>query len=97
MDIVQFNNTTLDSSEDTNISNKSVQNGSLILSEDLLILMRVVPFLVPVLFSIIIVIGFIGNILVVCVVFLNQDMRNTTNLLILNLAVSFIEGFWSQV
>ena len=57
------------------------------LGEDLKILMEVVPFLVPVLFSLIIILGFAGNILVVFVVLLNKNMRNTTNLLILNLAV----------
>jgi hypothetical protein len=57
-------------------------------SEDLKILVQIVPFLVPVLFSIIIISGFIGNLLVVFVVLLNKNMRNTTNLLILNLAVS---------
>ena len=50
----------------------------------------VVPFLVPVIFSIIILIGGVGNILVVLVVIINKNMRNTTNLLILNLAVNFI-------
>ena len=47
-----------------------------------------VPYLVPILFSLIIVIGSIGNILVVLVVALNKNMRNNTNRLILNLAVS---------
>ena len=56
-------------------------------SEDLKILVQIVPFLVPVLFSFIIILGFIGNLLVVFVVLLNKNMRNTTNLLILNLAV----------
>ena len=56
-------------------------------SEDLKILVQIVPFLVPVLFSFIIISGFIGNLLVVFVVLLNKNMRNTTNLLILNLAV----------
>ena len=57
-------------------------------SEDLKILVQIVPFLVPVLFSIIIILGFIeGNLLVVFVVLLIKNMRNTTNLLILNLAV----------
>jgi hypothetical protein len=32
--------------------------------------------------------GFLGNLLVVLVVVLNSKMRNTTNLLILNLAVT---------
>ena len=57
-------------------------------SEDLIILMKIVPVLVPTLFSFIIFLGFIGNLLVVFVVLLNKNMRNTTNLLILNLAVS---------
>ena len=34
--------------------------------------------------------GFVGNLLVVLVVALNKNMRNTTNLLILNLAVSSV-------
>ena len=57
------------------------------LAMDLEILQKIVPILVPVLFSIIIITGFIGNLLVVCVVALNKNMMNTTNLLILNLAV----------
>ena len=47
----------------------------------------VVPILVPIIFSIIILIGGVGNILVVLVVMINKNMRSTTNLLILNLAV----------
>ena len=47
----------------------------------------VVPVLVPIIFSIIILIGGVGNILVVLVVVANKNMRSTTNLLILNLAV----------
>ena len=57
-------------------------------NNDLEALMNIVPFLVPILFSIIIITGFFGNLLVVCVVTRNKNMRNTTNLLILNLAVS---------
>jgi hypothetical protein len=57
-------------------------------NDDLETLMNIVPFLVPILFSIIIFMGFFGNILVVCVVSQNKNMRNTTNVLILNLAVS---------
>ena len=49
-----------------------------------------VPVLVPILFSIIILIGFVGNILVVLIVSFNKNMRNTTNLLILNLAVRLL-------
>ena len=77
--------------------NQSWQNSTLVdetprteitYSEDLIILMKIVPILVPTLFSFIIFLGFIGNLLVVFVVLLNKNMRNTTNLLILNLAVS---------
>ena len=77
--------------------NQSWQNNTLVdetprteitYSEDLIILMKIVPILVPTLFSFIIFLGFIGNLLVVFVVLLNKNMRNTTNLLILNLAVS---------
>jgi hypothetical protein len=52
------------------------------------ILMAVVPIVVPILFTLIIIIGFIGNLLVILVVILNKTMRNTTNILIFNLAVS---------
>lgn len=43
---------------------------------------------VPILFGIIGIVGLIGNALVVVVVLFNAQMRNTTNILILNLAVS---------
>ena len=48
-----------------------------------------VPYIVPILFSLIIIIGSIGNLLVVLVIYLNKTMRNNTNILILNLAVSW--------
>jgi hypothetical protein len=54
-------------------------------NNDLETLMNIVPFLVPILFSIIIITGFFGNLLVVCVVTQNKNMRNTTNMLILTL------------
>jgi len=47
-----------------------------------------VSIIVPILFGIIIVIGFIGNALVVVVVSANKQMRSTTNLLIINLAIA---------
>ena len=59
-------------------------------NEDLEILMTVVPIVVPILFTFIIIIGFIGNLLVILVVIFNKTMRNTTNILIFNLAVSKI-------
>lgn len=43
---------------------------------------------VPIFFGLIVVVGLIGNSLVVLVVALNQQMRSTTNLLIINLAVA---------
>ncbi|TRY68475.1 hypothetical protein TCAL_12840 [Tigriopus californicus] len=44
--------------------------------------------LVPLVFGIIVVVGIIGNALVMIVVATNQQMRNTTNVLILNLAMA---------
>ena len=41
-------------------------------------------------FSLVVFIGFFGNLLVVLVASFNKQMRNTTNLLILNLAVADI-------
>ena len=49
---------------------------------------NVVAVVVPVFFSIVCLIGFFGNNLVILVVTFNKQMRNTTNLLILNLAVA---------
>ena len=77
------------------MNNISNEVWSLNISSDLLVeeekvlrrLETVVPILVPIIFSIIILIGGVGNILVVLVVMINKNMRSTTNLLILNLAV----------
>ncbi|GFY13897.1 allatostatin-A receptor [Trichonephila clavipes] len=49
---------------------------------------RVVAIVVPILFGIIVIVGFIGNTLVVLVVACNPQMRSTTNVLIINLAVA---------
>ena len=49
---------------------------------------HVVAIFVPIIFGIITVVGFIGNLLVMIVVISNKQMRNTTNLLIINLAVA---------
>ena len=75
-----------------NISNEvwphNISSDLLVEEEEVLRrLETVVPILVPIIFSIIILIGGIGNILVVLVVMINKNMRSTTNLLILNLAV----------
>ncbi|KAI8128253.1 hypothetical protein FF38_08963 [Lucilia cuprina] len=51
---------------------------------------RVVSTIVPVFFGIIGLAGLLGNALVILVVVANQQMRSTTNLLIINLAVSDI-------
>lgn len=49
---------------------------------------RVIAIVVPILFGLIVVIGLIGNTLVVIVVACNPLMRSTTNVLIINLAVA---------
>ncbi|KAI5728139.1 hypothetical protein M8J77_012084 [Diaphorina citri] len=49
---------------------------------------RMVSIIVPIFFGIIIILGFFGNALVVVVVAFNQQMRSTTNLLIINLAIA---------
>ena len=46
------------------------------------------PIVVPILLSIIVMVGLVGNVLVVVSVALNKSMQNTTNILIVNLAVS---------
>lgn len=48
----------------------------------------VVAIVVPIFFGIIFVLGFIGNSLVVVVVAANPNMRSTTNILIINLAIA---------
>lgn len=47
---------------------------------------RTISIVVPIFFSLIGVVGFIGNLLVVITVTCNNQMRNTTNLLIFNLS-----------
>eukprot|EP00095_Tigriopus_kingsejongensis_P000724 maker-scaffold338_size202645-snap-gene-1.15 protein:Tk00724 transcript:maker-scaffold338_size202645-snap-gene-1.15-mRNA-1 annotation:"allatostatin a receptor" len=49
---------------------------------------KMVSIIAPIFFSIVMLVGFFGNLLVVLVVVFNKQMRNTTNLLILNLAVA---------
>ena len=49
---------------------------------------EIVSIVVPIFFSIVVLVGFIGNLLVVLVVTFNKQMRNTANLLIMNLAVA---------
>lgn len=47
---------------------------------------RYVRIIIPIIFGLIVAIGFLGNLLVIVVIIMNQQMRSTTNLLILNLA-----------
>jgi len=49
---------------------------------------RLLSVVVPIIFGLIVIVGLIGNALVVVVVAANQQMRNTTNLLIINLAMA---------
>ena len=51
------------------------------------VILRIRIFQVPVIFTLVIIIGFIGNLLVVLVVIFDKTMRSTTNILIFNLAV----------
>ena len=74
--------------EEGNLTNSSHDQGLL----DLMTLSAIVPIIVPIIFTLVIVIGFIGNLLVVLVVLLNKTMRNTTNILIFNLAVRNKQG-----
>ena len=72
-----------------NISNSSYSPEDVDdINQNLEILTAVVPIAVPVIFSLVIIIGFLGNILVVTVIILNKTMRTQPhNLLIFNLAV----------
>jgi len=49
---------------------------------------RIIAIVVPILFSIAVIVGGFGNSLVILVIASNRSMRNTTNILIINLAVS---------
>ena len=78
---------------DTMTNQSVLANMSDVDEKHLEILMAVVPIVVPIIFTLIIIVGFVGNLLVVLVVILNKKMRNTTNILIFNLAVSkFIDN-----
>jgi allatostatin A receptor len=68
---------------DNFFSTSTVETEGMQLSERMTL---IVSIIVPILFGIIIVIGLIGNALVVVVVSANKQMRSTTNLLIINLA-----------
>jgi allatostatin A receptor len=67
------------------LSTTTVETEGMQLSERMTL---IVSIIVPILFGIIIVIGLIGNALVVVVVSANKQMRSTTNLLIINLAIA---------
>ncbi|KAL3877071.1 hypothetical protein ACJMK2_034828 [Sinanodonta woodiana] len=49
---------------------------------------RYVRIIVPTIFGLIVIVGLFGNLLVIFVVLSNQQMRNTTNVLIVSLAVA---------
>ncbi|KAF4531937.1 hypothetical protein B566_EDAN006629 [Ephemera danica] len=71
--------------------NNSFSKGTFVETEGMLLSERmtlVVSIIVPILFGIIIIIGLIGNAFVVVVVAANAQMRSTTNLLIINLAIA---------
>lgn len=53
-----------------------------------LALQRSIRVVVPVFFGLISLLGLVGNVMVIAVVASNRQMRNTTNMLIINLAVA---------
>ncbi|BET01552.1 receptor [Nesidiocoris tenuis] len=69
-------------------ANASLTSPNVTDSDEILLMEQLVPIVVPILFGIIIVLGLIGNALVVIVVAANAQMRSTTNILIINLAVA---------
>ena len=62
--------------------------------ENMQTLEKIVSIIVPIFFGIVVLVGFFGNNLVILVVTFNKQMRNTTNLLILNLAVAVTLVTW---
>lgn len=49
---------------------------------------NLVRYLIPILFGLIVILGFVGNVLVIFVVWSYKQMQNTTNILIVSLAVA---------
>ncbi|XP_052784987.1 allatostatin-A receptor-like [Mya arenaria] len=47
-----------------------------------------VRIIIPIIFGLIVALGLLGNLLVIVVILMNQQMRSTTNILILNLAIA---------
>ncbi|XP_033239500.1 allatostatin-A receptor [Drosophila pseudoobscura] len=94
-----YENNTINSNSNNNYGNNSSNypfttdqhaNDSMDYDPDSWPLERIVSTIVPVFFGIIGFAGLLGNGLVILVVVANQQMRSTTNLLIINLAVSDI-------
>jgi allatostatin receptor len=49
---------------------------------------RAMQIAVPIIYSLVAIVGFVGNLLVIVVVVSNRQMRNTTNILIVSLAIA---------
>ncbi|XP_064626453.1 allatostatin-A receptor-like [Lineus longissimus] len=49
---------------------------------------RAMQIAVPIIYSLVAIVGFVGNLLVIIVVVSNRQMRNTTNILIVSLAIA---------
>ncbi len=94
MNIDDFNNSRVDYCANfSSYANVSLycKNGSVRLPKDEepeFVHIRLVEVVVLVFFTIIVLSGLFGNSLVVLVVWFNQQMRSTTNLLIINLAIA---------
>ena len=83
--LAKMEGTTLNFSEATMASMTTADKDKL---ENMQTLEKIVSIIVPIFFGIVVLVGFFGNNLVILVVTFNKQMRNTTNLLILNLAVA---------
>ena len=72
---------------ESNLSNQTYSE-HLVQGESPLAFEKIVAIVVPIIFGLIALLGLCGNLLVIIVVVSNKQMRNTTNLLIINLAVA---------
>ncbi|XP_075679829.1 allatostatin-A receptor-like isoform X3 [Dermatophagoides pteronyssinus] len=72
----------------TNNNNQMDNNNSSTTTTSFETLQKIVSIIVPILFAVIVIVGLVGNSLVVIVVKCNPQMYSTTNLLIINLAIA---------
>ena len=76
---------------DGNLSSADITNVSMETAEDddaMKLFSEVARYVIPLIFGVIAVLGFVGNLLVIVVVVANKQMRSTTNILIISLALA---------